>query len=72
MSERSKHTYILTGSGMDWDGWRKWHLKRDDGKELKVNKARYRQLLHEGRIREVTLEEFQKLTNWVSERRIME
>ena len=43
------------------DGWFKWHLERDDGKQVKVNKSRYRQLLHEGRILSVALTEAERM-----------
>jgi hypothetical protein len=43
-------TYALIGAGVDFDGWYKWNLRRSDGKTVKVNKARYRQLIREGRI----------------------
>lgn len=35
-----RHTYTILGSGIDFDGWHKFWLKRDDGRVVKVSRSR--------------------------------
>lgn len=44
------YTYKILSSRVDFDGWYKWNLERSDGKQIKVNKARLRQLRQQGKI----------------------
>ena len=46
----NKHTYKIVMSGVDYTGWFKFWLLRNDGKEIKVTRARVAQLRKEGRI----------------------
>lgn len=48
-----KKTYTHLGSGVNWDGWYRLHLRREDGKEIWVNKSKFRKLREEGRISNV-------------------
>jgi len=36
--------YQVIGSGIDYNGWFKMHLRRDDGREIKVTRARLAEL----------------------------
>ncbi len=47
---KKRHTYTIIGSGVDTDGWFKYELRRDDGKVVKVGKARVRQLRQTGQL----------------------
>lgn len=49
----SKQIYTHVASGVDFDGWYKYTLRRSDGKQTKVNKARFRKLRDDGRISNV-------------------
>ena len=45
-----RHTYEVIGSGVDYTGWFKIWLRRDDGKEVKVNRKRVAELRRDGRV----------------------
>lgn len=45
-----RHTYTVTGGGVDHTGWYKVHLRRDDGKEVSVSKRRVSDLRRDGRL----------------------
>lgn len=48
---KHKHTYEFFGSGVDYTGFFKIWLRRDDGKEIKVSRKRCADLNREGRVR---------------------
>ena len=45
-----KSIYSYVNRGVDFDGWYKFWLERDDGKIVKVSKARARELRRSGRL----------------------
>lgn len=46
-----EHKYEYRCAGIDYDGWFRVELIRDDGQTVKVTRKRYAELVREGRIK---------------------
>lgn len=47
---KPRMAYTLIRSGVDQSGWFKFYLRRRDGREIKVSRARMADLRRQGRI----------------------